>query len=179
MATSRRLTDSLRREIAERAAAFAFDPKYTANATEEHTLADRVYRTVISEDVLRRVLALPEGWTLIASQIAVNANGQQITLNFGGDKKMPVPYNVRRHPVEPGELCDAIQANAAAYETLKEQRKAAYRATLAMLSAVNTLKQLEEAWPDGAPFYTDLETSPSNLPAVRVDEINALLGLPQ
>jgi hypothetical protein len=57
---------------------------------------------------------------------------------------------------------------------------AAYKATKTLLSSATTIKSLRATWPDGEAFYKAFEARElvSTVPAVRVDEVNKLLGLP-
>jgi len=63
-------------------------------------------------------------------------------------------------------------------ETYKEERRAASSALRRMLDNVTTTKRLREVWPQGEQFFArfDKEDRPPP-PALRVDEVNAMLGL--
>ena len=61
-------------------------------------------------------------------------------------------------------------------------RKTAEAQLKSLLYSVNSLKQLEEAWPEGEQFYRYLkdyvpEGAPG-VPAVLISKINDMLGLP-
>lgn len=184
-----KLTKYSREAIARRAVGHAFDPKQEAVLVAEDALAREAYALTFSEAELALVRAVPDNWFRLDECLRFNVGGQQIVLRVIGDG-LPVPYRRLNDDyggygcnilgvIEHGDLCDRIQKHAQHAETVKSERRAALRATEAMLDAVTTTGKLKEIWPEGELFYAQYDDKPApNLPAIRVDEINALLGLP-
>lgn len=185
-----KLTRYFREAIARRAVSHAFDPRQADLAVAEDMLAREAYNLIFPAKEQALVATVPTNWFRLDACLQFNVGGQRITLNVAGDG-LPVPYRMKGNDsgtynchvvgvIEHGELCDRIQAHAQLVETVKSERRAALRATENMLNAVTTTGKLKEAWPQGEQFYADYEDAPApSLPAVRVDEINAILGLAQ
>lgn len=183
-----KLTKYSREAIARRAVAHSFDPRQAELKIAEDRLAREAYATLFSDAELAIVATLPEGWVRLDACLQFNVGGQRITLDVSGDG-LPVPYRPRGSEnggyychqlgvIEHGDLCDRIQKHAQTVDTVKSERRAALRATEQMLGAVTTTGKLKEIWPQGAQFYAEYEDKPPvHLPAVRVDEVNAALGL--
>lgn len=182
-----RLTNDTRNAIARNAIAFAFDPKREALEKEESELAHEVHAHLFKKSDRDLVEKLDPKWIVRITVLKINANGQSIELTSGS--ALPVPYygsqgNVGNYyyttgAIPSGDLCDRIQAHAMALEKYKEDRQGAYRKVEAMLTGVTTVKKLREAWPEGEQFYSPFEDKPApQVPALRVEEINAMLGLP-
>ncbi len=183
-----KLTNSTREAIARSAIAFAFDPKEKALAEAEDVLAREAHALLFPKKVVETAKSLPAGWITHLSGLNFNVGGQKIELR--SSEALPVPaydksgntagyYGHRVGSIPFGDLCDRIQGHAQAKEKLKEERTLALRQIEAMLAKVTTVKKLAEAWPDGEPFYSKYIDKPApQVPALRVDEINAMLGLP-
>lgn len=183
-----KLTKYSREAIARRAVAHAFDPRQEALAEAEDALAREAYNTIFPAPEQALVAKVPSNWFRLDACLQFNVGGQRITLNVKGDG-LPVPYRASGMEyggyhcnqigvIEHGELCDRIQTHAALVDTVKSERRTALRATEKMLEAVTTTGKLKEVWPQGEQFYAEYEDRPAPaLPAVRVDEINNMLGL--
>lgn len=184
-----RLTNSARESIALVAVAHSFDPKAEALAVTENDLAREAYASLIPDAERAIVEALPQGWVRRDECLRFNAAGYSVRLRTTGEA-LPVPYRPRGSDhggygcneigtIPHGDLADRIQAHAQAVEDMRVARRRAYNATLKMLSTVSTVKRLREAWPEGALFYSAYENDNTAvaLPAVRVDEVNAMLGI--
>lgn len=64
-------------------------------------------------------------------------------------------------------------------EAIKADRDTLTASVRGALSNITTDKRLLEAWPEAAELLPEqVATERSNLPAVRVDELNAMIGLP-
>ncbi len=182
-----RLTNYIRESIARSAINHAFDPKKEALSVTEDALACVAYAFVFSKKETDLVGKVPEYWFRLDSCLRFNVGGQSITLKL--KKGLPVPYGTKNGSdsgyhchnlgvIPHGDLCDRIQAHAQALEAYKEQRRGAERQVKAMLDAVTTTGKLKEVWPEGEQFYSVYDdVAAPKLPALRVDEINAMLGL--
>lgn len=183
-----RLTNDLRDAIARAAVAHAFDPKKEALATQEDALAREAYAVIIPQSETALVAAVPENWFRLDECLRFNAGGYNVTLSLIG-QGLPVPYRPRGGEDEgyhchrlgsipPGDLCDRVRAHVEEKETYKSERSVAHRAVTNLLHGVTTMKRLKEVWPQGEQFFDPYRNAPvASLPAVRVDEVNAMLGI--
>ena len=181
-----RLTNDLRDIICRKAVSHAFDPKKEALTQVEHGLAKEAYEAVFSDADRKAVAKVGKDWVRFDSCLKFNVGGLTITLNAAGEG-FPVPYRINGYrgyscnilgTVEFGELADRIQKHANDLEAYEAERTKAAKQLSAMLSKINTIKKLREVWPEGAQFYSKYEVeSVAALPAIRVDEINSMLGL--
>lgn len=183
-----KLTNFSREAIAKRAVEHSFAAREEAMASESDALAREAYDTLFPLAEQKLVAKIPENWVRLDQCLQFNVGGQAIRLDVKGPG-LPVPYKSktgdslgygcnRLGVIEPGDLCDRIQAHALAKHKLTEEKRAALRATQSMLEAVTTVGKLAEVWPEGKDFYIQYVDRPApQLPAVRVQEINQLLGL--
>ncbi len=180
-----RLTNDVREAIANKAVAHAFDPRRAALAEEADTLGRAAYAVVFPKSETDKLASVPENWIRRDACLRFNVGGQHIKLNLVGDG-VPVPYRINGYAgyscsvlgsIPHGDLCDKIQKHAVAVEKLKDESKAARQQLMAMLAKVSTFKRLRDIWPEGAQFFAGYEISSAAVPALRVDEINAMLGL--
>lgn len=187
---STRLTNDIRTAICDAAVSHAFDPRFAEMMKVEEALAREAYETVFTAEERKKASAIPANWLRYDACLRFNVGGQSITLNLV-EPGVPVPYRPKAGKghggygcnilgvIQHGDLCDRIQKHAQAVETYKEERRAAQRSVSAMLMAVTTTKRLREVWPEGLQFFVAFEdeTARPQLPALRVDEINSMLGL--
>lgn len=183
-----RLTNDVRDAITLRAVTESFAARDEAIKQAEDQLAREAYALLFSEAETKAVAKVPENWFRRDQCLRFNAGGYSVRLSLIGEG-LPVPYRAAGSDdggyychtlgsIPAGDLCDRIQAHATAVEALKRERGTAHRSVRTMLSGVTTIKQLRAAWPEGEPFFKPYEDAPAAaLPAVRVDEVNALLGL--
>lgn len=183
-----RLTKYSRKAIASAATAHSFDPKSELLAATEDALAQEAYDSVIPAAEKKAAEAMPSNWYRRDACLRFNVGGYSLHLNLIGDG-LPVPYKAKGEEyggyhfgslgsIPAGDLCDRIQAHAQAKDSLRTERQKAYRAVITMLDGVSTVKRLSEVWPEGEQFCAKYGTTTSaNLPAVRVDEVNAMLGI--
>jgi len=172
-----RLTNTDRERICRDAVAARFDPSEEAFAHEEHSIADRVYRSLISVEEEAFAAGLPAHWHKTEGRIYVNVAGQRHWLEFRVKRIIPPALD---WVVEEGPLAATVHQFALRRENLKVQRKEAHRAVRAMLDSISTLKALETNWPEGKEFYQFLyQAKGAPLPAVPVQTVNSILGLPK
>jgi hypothetical protein len=182
-----KLTKYEREDIARRAVAGAFEQREAELAVAADALAREAYNVIVPLAEQKLAAKLPANWLRRDNCLRYNVGGQDITLCVEGEGFL-VPYRAagssegsyscnRQGVIPHGELCDRIQAHAILADQTKNEKRAAYRATLAMLESIGTTTKLHEVWPQGAPFYSPLASKPAGLPAVRVNEVNAMLGL--
>lgn len=183
-----RMTKDLRQTIANAAVAHSFDPRHEAMKVAEDVLAREAYAFVIPAAEVQAIEAMPSNWYRRDPCLRFNVGGYTLRLQLIGDG-VPVPYKAKGEEfggyhcgtlgsIPAGDLCDRIREHAQAAEALKAERRKALYAVFNMLEGVTTIKRLAEVWPDGEQFYKRYaETPAASLPAVRVDEINAMLGI--
>lgn len=183
-----KLTNWIREGIAKRAVAASFDPRNQMLLAAEDALAREAYTVAFTKQELAAVAKIPANWVRLDACLRFNVAGLTITLDLIGEG-LPVPYKVKGSEyggwgckplvaIPHGDLADRVQAHANDKEDYKRQRRDALAKVEALLGSVSTLKQLADIWPEGAPFYSVLSERPVLPPAIRVDEINAALGLP-
>lgn len=183
-----RLTKDLRQAIANAAVAHAFESKLEALKATEDALAREAYAFVIPASEIEAAANMPANWFRLDACLRFNVGGYTVRLQMVGDG-LPVPYRAKNEEyggyhcgnlgtIPPGDLCDRIRAHADATEAYKAERRTAYAATIGLLDGVSTLKRLAEVWPAGERFYKRYDDAvPASLPAVRISEVNAMLGI--
>ena len=184
-----RLTNATRDHIASAAIAAAFNPRRAELDQAEDALAREAYAAVFSADEIKKAKAMPKNWLRHDPCLNFNVAGLRIELCTTADH-LPVPYQNKNGDhgyschhsqgvIEAGELADRITAHATAKENLRDEKRQTRRKLDAMLASISTIKKLEEAWPEGKPFYERFAEKAAPLPpAIRVSDINAALGLP-
>lgn len=172
-----RLTNLDRERICLAAVATRFDPLEQALSHEEHALADQVYRSLIPVEEEAFAAGLPAYWHSRTNRIYTNVAGQWHWLEFSAKRIIP---DSLKWVVEDGPLAATIQQFAIRREKLRAQRKDAHRAVRTMLDSISSLKSLETNWPEGKEFYQFLyNAKAAPLPAVPVQTVNSILGLPK
>ena len=181
-----KLTKYTKEVIAKNAVAFAFDPKEKALAQAEDALAREAYAKAFNKSELDAIKKVPANWIRLDNCLRFNVGGHRLYLRTV-DEGLPVPYRIGDRAgyschelcaIEPGELCDRIQAHAQAVEQIKIDRRSAYCKVFAMVDSVTTVKRLREIWPEGEQFYARYEAVVAQkLPAVPASEVNAILGI--
>lgn len=177
-----RLTQNIRERICNRAITAAFKEREESRAAAEIALGMEAYQAAFPEKERVAAAAMPEGWLRLDRCLRFNANGWNVTLRV--NPGVPVPsaeYGCRNLASLTGELADRVQRHAQDEENLRDERRKAERELSGFLDQFKTIKQMREAWPEGEPFYAefDVDRKPTGVPAVRVAEINALLGIQQ
>ena len=188
MSNQIRLTNSTRDHIAQSAINASFEPREREMAAAEDALAREAYAAVFTSDEIKKTKALPANWLRHDPCLHFNVAGLRIEL-CTLEGHLPVPYRSKsgeygygchrsQGSIEAGDLADRITAHAVAKDKLSEEKRSTRRKLDAMLSSITTVKKLEEAWPEGKPFYERFAQKAAPLPpAIRVDDINAALGL--
>lgn len=166
--------------IVGRALKASFDKREAAQVKEESTLAVKAYNSIFDADIRKKVAAMPRAWFRHCSCLKFTVNGQYHTLNAAED--MPTPYsgNCSNLGALQGEIGETVVAFYDAKQDLRDERSKATNQLRGMLSNVSTFAKLLELWPEGKAFYIDLDEDAKikgGLPAIRFDDVNAILGL--
>lgn len=180
-----KLTKYIREDIAKSALS-VFKEREEALRQREHDLGMEGYYAAFTPEDRAKALDLKEGWLREDGCLRFNAGGYNLTFTVNTPVRVPysTPYgcgyscNVLAS-IHDEDLVRRMQEFAQEKEKFLEEKKAAYRATLLLVEKFSTVKALKEAWPEGYEFYKSYDGSPvrAKLPAIRVDEINAMLGL--
>lgn len=121
------------------------------------------------------------------TDIAVNVSGLQVRIWWCGAVKYDDAFRPTTSRISPpNHTLTADNPLTAEFHELHNEQEAiaADRNALTAnvrgaLSNITTDKRLLEAWPEAAELLPEqLATARSTLPAVRVDELNAMIGLP-
>lgn len=179
MSTSK-LTNMIRDQIIGKAIAATFDKEHQEISVAKAELAERCYNHIVPLDVRKLIAKLPEGWLRLDKCLRFHINGLYISL--GHPKGLPVKYSngcgVVGSIVDDVLRDDVIELNKRE-EAFNASKSKAYKALQQMIYGITTFKQLKATWPEGEKFYSSLQpkTESSNLPAIMVDDVNAMLGL--
>lgn len=180
---SRRLTNDDRKVIRERLLAHAFGQRAAELLKEEHVLAAAAYDRVYSKKIRDAMAALPPGFVAEEGGIYATVAGRRCSLKFGEPRRVRSGYagNIPDkcfNVLADDALGAKILAHANAEKALNEEREKAAMAVRAALSAMVTVKQCLERWPEVRTFVADLEKKPSTALAIPLRNLNKMLGLP-
>jgi len=175
-----RLTGYHRENIVRAAVAAKFDPILSALKDRSDLLANAIYREHYPLDVINLAKKMPKAWSYERSSLEANAGGWSVKVM--SKKPLRVSYDEhygRIASYEVGsELCTDLQAFATDYKQYEADRKAAFELINAQFRTITTFEKLREIWPDGKKFIDAEEPEQTQLPAVQIDKVNELLGLP-
>ena len=177
-----RITQHIREKINYQAVNTAFAEREAAMGEASHALGMEAYEASFPKAVRQQAEAMPDGWLRLDKCLRFNANGWNVTLSV--KVGVPVPsamHNCQTIAALTGDLGERVQAHKTAGEKLRSEKRAAEQEMSGFLEQFRSIKQMREAWPEGAPFYAAFETErkAANLPAIRVQKINELLNLEQ
>jgi hypothetical protein len=175
-----RLTGWIRNGILNKLTAHRFDAEFAAINVRERALGEKIYHDIFSEAEIELMASLPEGWLLEQDSIGIQFSGYHY-----GSIELPSLF---RFPMEKSCGClksyDGGTEFAAEWEKIladradvKSRRVQARAAASAILESVTTTAALLSKWPEVAPFLP-AATEVHQLPALPIDNINKLLGLP-
>lgn len=190
MSKALQLSNWRRDEVIKKALAHAFDKHEEELKDFEHNTALEIYAAEF-KDELANINALPDYWFYKTKTINANANGWRVDLSL----KQPIKVPTQRNPnapvpngwwsssycfnVKSTALAEKIQQHAQAVEKLKEEKVKARNELRAKIYSISSLKRLQEAWPEGKPFYEwMIDEKPSTALSVDFADINAKFGLP-
>lgn len=173
-----RLNRSDRESIIAKGIEHGLGAREKALAAEESSLGMDCYRSLLDPAVIRAVNRTPPGWIIEVTDLRFSFGAGQ-RYNFIVAKPVRVP---ERHNalgvVKDAKLNQRFLDLTSAKDELTAERKALNASLGALLDRFYTLKQLQEAWPEGAKLYAHLQprkTAP--VPAIQVSALNKALGL--
>lgn len=198
---STNIKESLWKGLCER----SFKKQAEAIVKEQADFAARVYDECFSEKDRKRMYDLPEGWLVTNHYIKVQIASSTFQLHFWGSgtnysipegmkkagaKVLDIPN--KRFPARlKGSTCGVFDGGspiAEAWTTLQHKQidlcetiDDAKRAANVVMNSATTVRRLIDIWPEADEFakkYLDNGERKVLLPAVSVERLNALLGLP-
>lgn len=174
-----RLTKEIREIIARDCVKTQFQPVIDKLKKEEAALGLKCYREAFDAPTRKLAQKLPKKWLRQDECLRFNCGGYDIT--FSVKEAVPVPYstNCSRLANITGDLAAECQDFAQRLSKVKSEAETARQKLMSLLNAMNTIKSLEKAWPEGKKFYQRYaqEKEGTGLPAVMVADINKALGL--
>lgn len=175
-----RLTNSIREDLALKTIKETFGKDVESEKKAEAALAKKAYESLFDPKILTAVKKLPKEWVKFDNCLRFNIRGMSITLCMP-EPGVVVPRTIgcTSLGVLSGDLGEEVVAFAEKKRDNYNARKDAQRKVYNMLVQLQTIKQLQDTWPEGKKFYADLlkVKEGSALPAIRIEEVNAALGL--
>lgn len=191
-----RLTNNIRAGIVSRLIAHRFQEEFSALAAEHAAVALAAYRKVFTADEIALMDSLPDGWLPCEMGFDVRVSGRRYHLSFGGNglswlafaglekpghKVFRVPTNIKHSGrlsfAEDSQIGRVIDEHFVRVSGLEGRIAGARRAATTAVESVSTAAALLKVWPEVEPFLPK-GSAPAKLPAIKVSELNAALGLP-
>ena len=176
---SSRLTDTIRRQIIEKAVKQATAAQRAELHDRETALVKQAYEEIVPAKLRKALEDIPPGWVHMNDVIRVNANGWNVKLKNPNELAVTIGHNNRGETLgSPSpETADKIQKLAQDSSSLTELENEMRSKLRSVLNTVFTFKQLRERWPDGKEIYEEFDYATTKVPAVQFTEISAMLGL--
>lgn len=76
------------------------------------------------------------------------------------------------------DLSEKVRAHLREKDKLNKLEESTFASAMGVLNSVTTVKRLVEVWPEVEAFAPKPEAATTNLPALQLDKINNILGLP-
>lgn len=173
-----KLTKALRDHIVERVDTVTFADRRAAIKQVEADLNARAYDFFVGDKNKELIQALPKDYFTISSNIRVKTLDGE-TIGLTGEAR-PVPAVLTYwHTVDldgsVSDLSDDIIVFRRQYEQLSKDAVDVRHHIRCLVNSVSTLAKLKDVWPEVNEYLPETE-EPMSLPAVRSDEINALLA---
>ena len=173
---SQKLTAALRRHIVDAAIEHAFGARRSELFKEKQAIGDAVYADTYTPH-LETMKKLPEDFFDKDDSIYVSFAGKRNYLPMSEIRLVCANCGGRRESYAADhELSQRFDDYAAKSQALKRERRQAYAKISAAVNAVNTTKQLLDAWPEAKQFMPD-DAAPVQALAIPREELNALVGL--
>lgn len=177
--TTIKLTTADYRDVTRRAVDTAFKTKEAELVREEHDICRQAWELVFPEAERRMAAKMPAPWTRRYINMPFRFGYRRVVLK--NDGTLPCPdYSNDLGLVQDPALIARVEALDSAKVAVRAERERAEAAVGALVRRATTLKRLGEIWPEGAPHYAHLAARAQHpVPAVQVDAVNAMLGLPE
>lgn len=179
-----RLTKQLREAMLEAILSHAFDVKQQAAKRAKITAGEQVYQDIYAPHLVA-MESLPKDFLLKNSSFYIAIGGQKHTVECSESRLIGRRHNDRYYEGAKLYVGDEVVAKnyLAAVDQCKDleyQRKQMSREITPVFESVHTFKKLWEVWPESKSLLEKFEVKPAIaiLPAVQVDKLNVVLGLP-
>jgi len=172
-----RLTKAIREQILNDLLNHAFGAQDKALDKVENELADEVYLTVYTPEEIAFMEKVGSSGFFTKSRMGYSSK------DFGwGELRLSQPQYVmptrRELKLKGGALAQKISAYRQAHKTHGEVRRNARSEAEGILNSAQTTKRLIEVWPEITAFVPKDTTGATNLPALQVEKLNQVLGVP-
>ena len=173
-----KLTNAMKDRIITSILNSTFEAREAAIQSDRHTLADLIYHDFYDQ-YISAMKKLPETFFCQKSSIGVvfASSGCRECLDMPGTKLTAKihEWSGFNFPEDHRFTADfrAIQAKESA---LSKDRKTLHDTLKSIILPVTTDKRLVEVWPDAEKWIPRTPAAMSNLPAVRPEDINALIA---
>lgn len=174
-----RLTNDMRSSIKSKAMKHRFGESDAEILQEEYNLAIKLYDIVYDKDVMKIIRQVPEGWLVQRSNFVFNAGGYRVDLKTEKSQPVKNEYWVT-HNIVGLDLIEEVKKFSERREDYKDVKKSSESKLDAILNSVTTVGSLEKIWPEGKPFYKNLnvEYKSCGVPAIKIEELNSTFNLP-
>jgi len=176
-----RLTEERRTLIRNRVITSAFAARDAEVAAEKTALGDMVYDSLYSGPLKQKMEALPAGYLPDTSGLRVQFGASStgyVYVNFSSQRR--VSNNHSRHTAANYENDDAktiaFYATQLKEQAIEKEKHALRNKVSSLLASVNTVKKLNEVWPESAEFTEGMGQLINTLPAIIPAELNALIA---
>jgi hypothetical protein len=169
-----KLTNRIREEILTALLNHAFGAQEKELLQQENALADEMYNDLYTQeerDFMEKVGSKRFYTTAYLNYESDSFGWGRLQLD---EPKFEMPKNTRYS----GKLLEKIKVYRDAYATLGKVKSSARDEAQGILNSVTTAKRLIEVWPEIASFVPTEQATSRNLPALQVDELNRILGVP-
>lgn len=151
----------------------AFTARQTAINKRELALATKVLIHRYGDDAFARFAALPEGWLPMVEIIGVRFEDLTWRLRLAEARPLPTEvYQGGNYELMP-PLGRELKAIRVEHDRLHTERDALYKDIRAALAGFTTHAQLHDGWPEAYAYLSVPTGRQTNLPAIRVEDINA------
>jgi len=176
---SNRLTDTIRRQIVDKALNQTLAIKEAELKQREIDLGAKAYDEAVPKKLRDALANIPSGWVIMKKSVSFNANGWVVKMDFPFEKAVPrhAEYNNPAIGSVSETTADELQRWAQDKKSLAEERDTMSSKLRAMLGSFYTFKQMRDRWPAGSEFYDEFDHEKTNVPMIMVEDINKMLGI--
>lgn len=140
---------------------------------ERKKIGDKIYLLGVTEHVYKKLKALPKYWIFYSDDARIMIGDRFVRIFFSIPMPMPGACSVEQllRIEEDSELAKEYYGWEKKRDRLNSKKKELRKILISQLWAVNTLKQLKEAWPLGEKYFPKEEKKKHELVCLN-DEID-------
>ena len=172
-----KLTNDIREKIMENIAKATFKDRRAALQLQKNSVVGEVISALIGSTNLSLMKQLPPEYFYNQFDFRFYSAGSVGLVSISVSEPIRVPavyqYGTIELPATSG-FWKKLRAVSAAQKALYDDEEALVEKARSLLMAVTTVKALLESWPEVEPFLPEIAAK-KELPAIRVDEINAMI----